>query len=489
MVKGREWTGFEAVALQEAMRRSIRDFAAMLGIDSTTIANWRSGLGAVTPRSRMQEILDTTLEHRATPEDRARFEQIVAEGEKVWRERHARSGARKGLPLESGPYPQGAGTTPAAPGSVVTSAPLEDCQVSPDLRTWIEMHRRDLLQLFGGVAYGLPAVASILAGLDAEERRRIEKVLISPSRVDARAINDIETGLRLSLAQNDRFGPLAVLQMVQGQIRIAEALLRECPTPHEQRLWGLHGALSQLAGWMYFDLWDFGRASRHLEDARRSAHRARYDAMASLALCNLAYLEVWSPRGDPRMGIDHAVAAQTWARRSDDGRLEAYATQMAAYTFAANDQLDDCLTALDAADEMIAAVPDSDDTPSVAYFAGPGLAASIRSDCLHQLGNGAPALRAAQGALAAIDPDHARNHALAHLDTAHAYTDLGEIEAAATSITESARVAVTCRSDRLTLRIRRARAGLDRWSTTAPVRALDDQLIGYGFDSARSSLM
>ncbi|MFI2344955.1 hypothetical protein [Nocardia gamkensis] len=70
------------------MRKSIREFAALLGVETTTITNWRSGLGAVTPRSGTQAILDTTYQQRATAEDRARFEQIVAEGEAVWRERH-----------------------------------------------------------------------------------------------------------------------------------------------------------------------------------------------------------------------------------------------------------------------------------------------------------------------------------------------------------------------------------------------------------------
>ncbi len=91
MVRGRHWTGFEAVALQEAMRKSVREFAALLGIETTTITNWRTGLGSVKPRSTTQAILDTTLDLRATPDDRARFEQIVAEGEQLWRERHGRT--------------------------------------------------------------------------------------------------------------------------------------------------------------------------------------------------------------------------------------------------------------------------------------------------------------------------------------------------------------------------------------------------------------
>ncbi len=88
MVRGREWTGFEAAALQEAMRKSVRDFAALLGVDTTTIANWRSGLSMVVPRSNTQAILDTAYQSRASEDDRARFEQIVAEGEAAWRDRH-----------------------------------------------------------------------------------------------------------------------------------------------------------------------------------------------------------------------------------------------------------------------------------------------------------------------------------------------------------------------------------------------------------------
>ncbi|MFC8047807.1 hypothetical protein ACFUUZ_30030, partial [Nocardia sp. NPDC057353] len=87
MIRGRGWTGFEAVALQEAMRRSIRDFAALLGIETTTVNNWRTGLSAVVPRTLTQSMLDSVYSKYATPEDRTRFDQIVAEGEAAWRAR------------------------------------------------------------------------------------------------------------------------------------------------------------------------------------------------------------------------------------------------------------------------------------------------------------------------------------------------------------------------------------------------------------------
>ncbi len=80
MVLGRPWTGFEAVALQAATRKSVREFAAHLGVEMTTVANWRAGLSAVTPRPLTQELLDTLLV-QVGPDVRERFEQILAEGE------------------------------------------------------------------------------------------------------------------------------------------------------------------------------------------------------------------------------------------------------------------------------------------------------------------------------------------------------------------------------------------------------------------------
>ncbi|MEV0334513.1 hypothetical protein [Nocardia sp. NPDC050717] len=84
------------------MRQPIRQFAAMLGVETTTVNNWRSGLSAVKPRSEKQEILDTTYAQRTTAEDRARFEQILAEGESAWRARHPKPAHKQRVPIADG---------------------------------------------------------------------------------------------------------------------------------------------------------------------------------------------------------------------------------------------------------------------------------------------------------------------------------------------------------------------------------------------------
>ncbi len=66
------WTGREAKLLREALRLSVRDFAARLGVDVRTVNKWEARQADITPLPYMQEVLDTALT-RASDEAKARF--------------------------------------------------------------------------------------------------------------------------------------------------------------------------------------------------------------------------------------------------------------------------------------------------------------------------------------------------------------------------------------------------------------------------------
>jgi transcriptional regulator with XRE-family HTH domain len=66
------WTGREAKLLREAMRLSVRDFAARLGVGVRTVNKWEARQAGITPLPYMQEVLDTALA-RASDEGKARF--------------------------------------------------------------------------------------------------------------------------------------------------------------------------------------------------------------------------------------------------------------------------------------------------------------------------------------------------------------------------------------------------------------------------------
>ncbi|MDQ3150705.1 MAG: XRE family transcriptional regulator [Actinomycetota bacterium] len=66
------WTGCEAKLLRAALRLSVRDFAARLGVGLRTVNKWEARQADITPLPHMQEVLDTALAW-ASDEVKARF--------------------------------------------------------------------------------------------------------------------------------------------------------------------------------------------------------------------------------------------------------------------------------------------------------------------------------------------------------------------------------------------------------------------------------
>lgn len=75
------WTGLEARALREALRMSVRAFAAHLGVAIASVSNWERRGTRIRLRDETQQILDAALA-RASEEERARFEAAVATANK-----------------------------------------------------------------------------------------------------------------------------------------------------------------------------------------------------------------------------------------------------------------------------------------------------------------------------------------------------------------------------------------------------------------------
>lgn len=72
MVTVQRWSGREARLLRDALRMSLRDFAAYLGVSDRTVSNWEGGGTSYQPRAESQAALDTVL-GRASDDAKARF--------------------------------------------------------------------------------------------------------------------------------------------------------------------------------------------------------------------------------------------------------------------------------------------------------------------------------------------------------------------------------------------------------------------------------
>ncbi|WP_157172040.1 hypothetical protein [Nocardia higoensis] len=442
-------------------------FAAHTGVSSEAVRKWE----------RRRETIELTAPYAARMDRKLRQADAV-DVERFWAILDDSAAGNTDVEPQRSAGPDiDAGHHPAA---LLESGCLESRAVaaSIDLRHWVNMNRRQLLELFGGAA-GVSALATMLGGLDSDEADRITAALLDPARVDGKVVDHLEASLEFVRGQNDLFGPEVVLPTVNGHILVAEAVLREhSPASLRLRVHRIHGDLARLAGWMEFDLRRYAPATARYNVARDAAHAAEDAGLAALTLCNLAYLEIW--RGRPRLGVDFAAAAIHWASRVEDPRLAAYTHGIAALGYAHANRPDDCYTALDSADSAIANTTNSDQESTTAYFVSAGLIASLRADALHRLGEHRPAHDAAQQALAHLAPGQIRNQALARLDLARGYTHLGDIEAAADNIAAGAELAADYRSPRLDDTIRAARTDLRHWDASACVRDLDSTLASLG---------
>src|SRR5262249_46662083 len=72
------WTGREARVLREALRMSVRAFAAYLDVSDRTISKWEAGGRRLVAVPESQALLDTALS-RASPEEQDRFRRTLGE--------------------------------------------------------------------------------------------------------------------------------------------------------------------------------------------------------------------------------------------------------------------------------------------------------------------------------------------------------------------------------------------------------------------------
>jgi transcriptional regulator with XRE-family HTH domain len=76
MATVRCWTGAETEALRQAMRLSIRAFAAHLGVDARTVNKWEARGNTITLLPDTQALMDTAL-GRAPEDVKTRFTQTL----------------------------------------------------------------------------------------------------------------------------------------------------------------------------------------------------------------------------------------------------------------------------------------------------------------------------------------------------------------------------------------------------------------------------
>jgi tetratricopeptide (TPR) repeat protein len=366
------------------------------------------------------------------------------------------------------------GTLTTADGETLTTAHGRDdayYRLVQFLMSWAHnMKRRNALRALGWAA----SAASVGYLLDPDEYQRVAAVLSKPRRIDAPTIEHIEAVLWHCRMQEAALGPRAVLDTVLAQRELARVLRADCPAALRPQLLSVLSGASRHAGWLSFDGNDFTGATYFYEEARALAHDAQDMELVAFVLCEMSYLATW--RGQPRIGIDHAVAAGQWASHTGDLRLRANVADMAAQAYAADGQRDQCLAALDAAHTALTEAGDKTPRPIHFYNYDEAIHIATRGRCHLALQDAQRAADYIQQSLPALDPSHVRNAAFTTAFLGRARAQSGEVDEATRLLGDAGEVAGQNNLARLIKVLKQGRTELQPWADTAAVRALDDRL-------------
>ena len=309
--------------------------------------------------------------------------------------------------------------------------------------------------------------------------------LEAPRRLDKSTIAQAERVVQECRVQGDILGPQVALHSVMSERKVIQKFLRGNPPNNLMpRMLSIYAELTQLAGWLLFNLGDYRAAQHYYDDARTTAHEAHNVELVTYILCTMSHLATWE--GKPRVGIDHAVAAQAWASKSMSPRARAYSADVAARAYAADKQWDECRDSLD--HERAALSESKSEKPALNwwYFHDESFYWATESECALAERKSQRAIEASADSLSLIDPANLHNYAATMSFQSEAHIQQGNIAEACRVLGDVARLTVTNTSRRLDQRIIVLRGKLDRWDRVPEVIELDETLSVYRGNSLLS---
>jgi hypothetical protein len=279
MAAVRCWTGVETEALRQAMRLSIRVFAARLGVNDRTVIKWKARGSSLTLRPATQQILDCAL-GLVDEEVRGRFWFFLAMGSETQE------------PDEPEPLSADDEDKPSSPLEAAHTAPTYQAVISEAMR------RRTLMT--GSAAAATAASLGASAGTTTTTTRSV-------GMADVRRLQRSAVRLR-SLGQ--RHGGVGLWQaaLVQADDGVHMLEYGTYTDTVEQHLLVATGRLQICAGRQALDAGQHEVAWRCFSQALAKGRQANDAQIETPALANLALQSIALSR--PREAVRYAAGAE-----------------------------------------------------------------------------------------------------------------------------------------------------------------------------------
>jgi tetratricopeptide (TPR) repeat protein/transcriptional regulator with XRE-family HTH domain len=321
------------------------------------------------------------------------------------------------------------------------------------------------------------AVAPLFDVLNPDGHEQAARVVQDSSLFEESALRYCEGMITSLRQQGDVLGPHLTLPSAIGHRELIQRLAHAAPERFQQRAVSAYAELTQLVGWLCFNMGDYRSAQHYYDDARSAAHDAHNVELVTYILCTMSHLATWQDK--PRVGIDHAVAAAVWADQAHSPLARAYAADVAVRAYVADNQPDKCREALDREYTALQTAQTAEPPAAWWYFYDQSFYWATEGECALKLKRPDAALEALDKSLTLIDPANLHNYSFGLLFRAEARIQQAEIPEGSTIIGDVAQLTAGSASQRIAKRISAVRSLLVPWEQTKPVRELDERLAVY----------
>ncbi len=421
MVTVQCWTGAETKALRQAMRLSIRAFAAHLGIDARTVNKWEARRGTITLRPDTQTLMDTALE-RAPEEVKTRFTQTVDRAKQEQRGNAAQFVAPV-HDLRTEPAP-GVGSLAPSPGNDGTGSFFTELAHHP-----------------------LAHAAATSAGTtDPFPDQEIHARQLAS--LDSFDVDPVEHFKRMknALMDNDNiFGENSVILSVQEQIGNLRQLRQSYRGSNRQELLHIQIQFADLCGWLFQDSGDYHAATYWSGRALEWSHMCNDQDAIAFILARRSQLT--GDAGDPTEAIDAAEAALNAAPHKT-GRVSAVALTYAAHAHALRGDKASCERSYAMAQDLTGRL-EADPTCPWALFFDHSYIEVQRARSVTALGEYGAAIESFQKAISCLPRGYRRDRGVYLAREAAVHMGRGHVEQASAVGLQAVAIGAETRSVRI----------------------------------------
>ncbi|MGH3722070.1 MAG: helix-turn-helix domain-containing protein [Pseudonocardiaceae bacterium] len=387
------WTGAQTQALRQAMRLTIRAFAAHLGVDARTVNKWEARGATITLLPDSQALMDTALS-RAPDDVQTRFAQTLDT-----------SGQRHHIAPRVGSKPYYEDVASGVPGSDVFVVLL------PRGGIWMPLSRRELLGALGvGITSGR---------LQSQFERALDD--LKPDSDLLQYFSDALAGFQKAARA------LPSQQLVDGllgNVAILDGLRRRAAGPESQRYGALQARSAELLSWLSEEASDLPGAMYWIDRVSQWAHLANWPAMTEFSVVRRSMMII-SFSSDGRSAVSQARHVLDMPDAAP--RTKGLAATQTAFGYALVGDRDASRRSLDAAmDWLVQPVRGDDEFLGQRSVEYEDLFVIFQATCDIYLDDGARVIPMLESKLPSLSTSSVRTATITRAKLARAYANAGQ---------------------------------------------------------------